>query len=84
MNPYATAQVVLLLAGVGLIAWLGMAAGLFISLMWIAPIIVAIDLGCSRDRKGWMWGGFLGWLGVLILACMRPQPQAAQWNGDPQ
>src|SRR5262245_28084675 len=39
--------------------------------LWILPIIVAISLGLSRGRTGWLWGALLGWLGVLILACMR-------------
>jgi len=42
--------------------------------VYVTPILVAIRLGHSRDRRGWMWGLFLSWLGVLILACMRPQP----------
>jgi hypothetical protein len=68
----ASAQVILLLAGLALCAY-HLATGLFVGLVWLLPIIIAIDLGQSRDRKGWMWGLFLGWLGVLILAIMRPQ-----------
>ena len=48
---------------------------LFVFFSWLLPIIVCIHLGASRDRKGLLWGFFLSWLGVLILACMRPQPR---------
>lgn len=40
----------------------------------LPPMFVAHRLGMSRDRRGWAWGFFLGWLGVVILACMRPVP----------
>lgn len=42
-------------------------------LIWFLPIIIAIELGRSRGRTGWLWGTLLGWLGVLILAIMRPR-----------
>jgi hypothetical protein len=66
-------QVLLVVAGVVLAAW-NIGAGVVIGLLFLLPIVIAIDLGVSRDRTGWMWGLFLGWLGVLILACMRPRP----------
>jgi len=73
-NGKAIAQVALIVSGVLLITW-NTAFGLTIGLLWLLPIVIAIDLGVSRDRSGWMWGFFLGWLGVLILAIMRPQPR---------
>ena len=73
-KKYAVGSVAVLALGIVLIAVYG-SAGWFISLAWLLPIIIAIDLGISRGRTGWMWGLFLGWLGVLILAIMRPQPQ---------
>jgi hypothetical protein len=69
---HATAQVALIILGVGLTAW-DTGFGLFVGLVFLLPIVIAIDLGFNRDRTGWMWGFFLGWLGVLILAIMRPQ-----------
>jgi len=51
-------------------------AGVVVGLTWLLPVLIGIHLGQSRDRAGWMWGLFLSWLGVLILACMRPQPRA--------
>jgi hypothetical protein len=75
-RDHATAQAALVIgAAVGVAAagwWF-----LYPALLWIAPIVIAIDLGQSRDRTGWMWGAFLGWLGVIILAIMRPRPKAA-------
>jgi hypothetical protein len=41
---------------------------------FVAPVFICHGLGESRDRTGWVWGLLLGWLGVLILACMRPVP----------
>ena len=70
MGREAVAQVCLLLGGIALVAWNPVM--LVPGLMWILPIIIGIELGLSRDRTGWMWGCFLSWLGVLILACMRP------------
>jgi hypothetical protein len=57
--------------GLLLFGWLK-AAGVIIDVLWLAPIIISIELGVTRHRSGWMWGLFLGWLGVLILAIMRP------------
>ena len=71
---FAVAQVLLIVVGLALLTW-NVAAGLIIGLFWLLPIVIAIDLGVSRQRSGWMWGFFLGWLGVLILAIMRPQPR---------
>lgn len=61
---------------IALMMW-NIALGIMVGVVWLLPIIVAIDLGKSRDRTGWMWGFFLGWLGVLILAIMRPRPHPA-------
>jgi hypothetical protein len=69
----STVQALLVIAGVCLVFW-NVTAGLIIGLCFLLPIVVAIDLGVSRQRTGWMWGFFLGWLGVLILAIMRPRP----------
>lgn len=41
---------------------------------WLLPILICHQLGIARMRTGWLWGFWLGWLGVLILACMRPVP----------
>ena len=64
----------LMFLGVGLCIW-NMPLGMTFGLLFLLPVGVAIELGYSRDRSGWMWGLFLGWLGVVILACMRPVPQ---------
>jgi hypothetical protein len=72
-NVNALAIVQALLIALGLFAWAtGGTVMLVLSLIWLLPIVISIELGKSRDRMGWMWGLFLGWLGVLILAIMRP------------
>jgi hypothetical protein len=47
---------------------------MFLFFVWGLPILVGHVLGQSRGRTGWAWGALLGWLGVLILACMKPIP----------
>jgi len=48
---------------------------------WGLPILICWNLGQSRNRTGWAWGLLLGWLGVLILALMRPiQPHERLLN----
>jgi energy-coupling factor transporter transmembrane protein EcfT len=70
---YPIAMVVVIVLGILLIVW-NTTVGLTVGFVFLLPIVFAIHLGVSRDRTGWMWGLFLSWLGVLILACMRPQP----------
>lgn len=66
-------QMMLLAVAGGLLAAWNLPLGLIVGFVWVAPIVVAIGLGESRDRTGWAWGLLLGWLGVLILAIMKPQ-----------
>jgi hypothetical protein len=73
----ALAQALILVAGLGLVAW-DMTTGLVVGLLWLFPILVAMDLGAKRNRTGWMWGLFLGWLGVVILACLGYMPSEAE------
>jgi len=42
----------------------------FFLFVWIAPIVVGQKLGAPKNRAGWAWGLFLGWLGVIIVACL--------------
>jgi len=72
----ATVQALVVFGGVVLAAW-NMSLAVPIGLLYLLPIVIAIELGKSRHRTGWMWGVFLGWLGVLILACMRAQARTA-------
>jgi hypothetical protein len=67
-------QALLVVAAVLLIGY-APALGVPVTLLWLLPIFCAIKLGISRDRMGWLWGLLLGWIGVLILAIMRPQPR---------
>lgn len=53
------------------------AIGLLV-LLWLAvwvliPIFVAHSQGRSKNRAGVLYGLFLGWLGVLILALLPPR-----------
>lgn len=44
-------------------------------IFWVVPIFVANSIGKSKRRAGVMYGLFLGWLGVLILAVLAPLPE---------
>jgi NADH:ubiquinone oxidoreductase subunit 6 (subunit J) len=38
---------------------------------WVGAIIVAQVLGSKKGRKdGWAFGFLLGWIGVIIVACL--------------
>jgi hypothetical protein len=43
-----------------------------IAVLWIVPIFVATSIGQSKGRAGLLYGVFLGWLGVLIVAILPP------------
>jgi len=41
-------------------------------IVWGAAIFCAHQLGVRRNRKyGWVWGFLLGWIGVIVVACLR-------------
>ena len=42
----------------------------FAAIFWVAPIFVGHKLGTPKNRAGWAWGLLLGWIGVLIVACL--------------
>ena len=47
-----------------------------IVLAWIVPIFVAQAIGKGKGHKtSWLWGLFLGWVGVLVVA-LQPSPPA--------
>jgi hypothetical protein len=71
----AVVQTVLLVAAV-VGTFSGNAVLMSLALLWAVPMIFTIELGKTRARAGWMWGFFLGWLGVLILACMSNRSRA--------
>ena len=76
MNDYQRAHIAQWLLGLACLAltiFASVSLGVLVALVWLLPVVITTHLGFSRDRRGWMWGLFLGWLGVLILACMRPQ-----------
>jgi hypothetical protein len=47
---------------------------LWAALFWVAPIVVAKNVG---DRKGrghaWVWGALIGWIGVIVVALQSDQ-----------
>lgn len=47
-----------------------MAPLVFIAIFWLAPIFVGQKIGAPKSRAGWAWGLLLGWLGVIIVACL--------------
>lgn len=53
-------------------------AALVIILLWVVPIAVADKMGEVRNRTGWPWGLFLGWIGVAILSCLSYLPSSAE------
>src|SRR4051794_12284509 len=41
---------------------------ILVLVLWVAPILVARTLGNGMGMKNaWLWGFFLGWLGVLVV-----------------
>lgn len=47
---------------------------LLIAIFWIAPIFASNAIGKNKGRTNtWVWGLVLGWLGVIIVACLSPQ-----------
>lgn len=41
---------------------------------WAGSIYTAHVLGKRRDRYNcWLWGFFLGWIGVVVVACLKPR-----------
>jgi hypothetical protein len=47
-----------------------MPALVFIAVFWVAPVFVGLAIGTPKKRAGWAWGLLLGWLGVIIVACL--------------
>jgi hypothetical protein len=41
-------------------------------ILWVVPIFVTVSMGRAKNREGWAYGVFLGWLGVIILALLPP------------
>lgn len=40
---------------------------------WVLPVIFAVKIGNKKNRVGlgWMFGILLGWIGVIIMACLK-------------
>jgi hypothetical protein len=48
------------------------AAIVVLLLIWGLPVFVGHKIGAPKGRAGWAWG-LLGWLGVIIVACLGPK-----------
>ena len=46
---------------------------LILGLIWGLPIFVSHKIGAPKRRAGWAYGLLLGWLGVVIIACLGPK-----------
>jgi hypothetical protein len=45
-------------------------------LFWvIIPIFVGHAIGKPKNRAGWLWGFFLGWIGVIVVALLPAKPE---------
>jgi hypothetical protein len=57
---------------------------LFLALVWLLPTIVAGRIGDAKNRRGWPWGLFLSWLGVIILLALpgSRRPRSANWRSS--
>ena len=42
----------------------------FIILLWIVAIYLANEIGKPKNRKGFWWGFWLGWIGVIAVALL--------------
>jgi Protein of unknown function (DUF2510) len=45
-------------------------------LLWGGAILVGHKIGEPKGRAGWAWGLLLGWIGVIIVACLGPADDA--------
>lgn len=45
---------------------------IWVLVFWVVPIFVGIAIGRPKRRMGFLYGLFLGWLGVIILALLPP------------
>lgn len=42
----------------------------FVFVVWILPMWVAYKIGVPKQRAGIVWGFFLGWIGVIVVALL--------------
>jgi uncharacterized membrane protein YeaQ/YmgE (transglycosylase-associated protein family) len=49
-----------------------MTALIVILIVWVLPIYVAHQIGTPKNRQGFWWGVFLGWIGVIVVALLPP------------
>jgi hypothetical protein len=42
--------------------------------LWFGSWYTGWDLGQEKNRHGFWWAFFLGWIGVLIVSRLKPRP----------
>ena len=47
----------------------------FSGVIWIVSIFVAHAIGKPKNRAGFLYGFFLSWIGVIIVALLPPAPE---------
>jgi len=54
---------------------------IIISLLgWIVPLIACVIIGREKNRKGFLWGFFLGFVGLIVLALLPPLENRSSIN----
>ena len=56
---------------------------LVVGLIWGLPIFVTHKIGAPKRRAGWAYGLLLGWLGVVVIACLGPKRGAQHGFTNP-
>jgi hypothetical protein len=64
------------------------AFGIFILLLFVgnivAQFVVGAKLNSTRKQSSlwWLWVLFLGWIGVIVIACQKPTTTQNQLSGQ--
>ena len=61
-----------------------MGAIVVLLLIWGLPIFVSHKIGAPKRRAGWAYGLLLGWLGVVVIACLGPKRGSARLTSATQ
>ena len=54
-----------------------------IAVFYVIPVVVGYAIGQSKDRRGWLWGLLLGWIGVVVVACLKPRYEKRKTRRPP-
>jgi hypothetical protein len=53
-----------------------------VAFLWVVPLFVAYAIGKPKNRSGFLYGFFLGWLGVLGVAVLPVRPGIGMGGPD--